>query len=270
MTGEWIDLGTPAVLEFSGPDAVRFLNGQMTQDVRRVAGGAGVHWSCVTDAKGRLQFRVLLMGIGGGVIRVAGEEGQGEALEARLTRYLIADDVDVVDRSGGLRLIHWIGGEPPVVVGVDWRPFGRFGVAGCDGWMAADAEVAIPGEPLAMEAVEQLRVSHGIPAWGRELREGMLPPEAGLEATDIAYDKGCYIGQEVISRIKSAGKVNRRLVMLDGPVEVEPGEVADEAGAVLGEITSVAPLAAEGRRRILAYLRRGVEMDRFLAGVGRR
>ncbi len=56
------------------------------------------------------------------------------------------------------------------------------------------------------------RIGRGIPKWGAEITEGMLPPEAGLDATDISYSKGCYIGQEVISRIKSAGKVNRRLV----------------------------------------------------------
>lgn len=264
-----MDLGLPAVLEFSGPDAVRFLNGQMTQDVRRVVGGERCVWSCVTDAKGRLQFRVQVMEVDGGAIRVTGEEGQGELLEARLTRYLIADDVEVVNRSGGLRLVHWIGGEAPVVDGVAWRAFERFGMPGHDGWAAADAVPGFPEAAMTAEAVEQVRVSQGVPAWGRELREGLLPPEAGLEATDIAYDKGCYIGQEVISRIKSAGKVNRRLVLLDGPEEVAAGEVVDSAGAVLGEVTSLAPISEGGVRKILAFLRRGVDEARFLAAVRR-
>jgi tRNA-modifying protein YgfZ len=65
-----IDLGCPAILEFRGPDAVRFLNGQLTQDVRRVVGGKISLFSCVTDAKGRLQFRVTLMESGDGALWV--------------------------------------------------------------------------------------------------------------------------------------------------------------------------------------------------------
>ena len=66
-----IDLGTPALLEFRGPDAVRFLNGQLTQDVRRVVGGKMSRPSCVTDAKGKLQFRVSVMDAGEGVLEFA-------------------------------------------------------------------------------------------------------------------------------------------------------------------------------------------------------
>ncbi|RYD47208.1 MAG: hypothetical protein EOP85_05925, partial [Verrucomicrobiaceae bacterium] len=56
----FVDLGTPALLEFRGPDAVRFLNGQLTQDVRKVVGGKTTLPSCVTDAKGKLQFRIRI------------------------------------------------------------------------------------------------------------------------------------------------------------------------------------------------------------------
>jgi folate-binding protein YgfZ len=119
---------------------------------------------------------------------------------------------------------------------------------------------------MGVDEVEDLRISNGVPAWGRELTEGMLPPEAGLEGTDIAYDKGCYIGQEVISRIKSAGKVNRSLVRLMIPegVSLEVGEVIDAEGKVLGEITSVGPIAVGGVRPVLGYVKRGVEPERLL------
>ena len=88
----------PGVLEFSGPDAVRFLNGQVTQDVRKVMGTGLVLPSCVTDAKGRLQFRIWIAeGKDPGTVLVFCREGMAEELEARLTRYLIADDVEVRD-----------------------------------------------------------------------------------------------------------------------------------------------------------------------------
>ena len=195
-----MDLGdAPGVLEFSGPDAVRFLNGQVTQDVRKVMGPGLLLPSCVTDAKGKLQFRVWIAEGDGGSVLVFCRAEMTADLEARLTRYLIADDVEVRDRSGEISVAEFGG----------------------------------------VEMEEGERIEKGIPKWGAELTEGMLPPEAGLDATDISYKKGCYIGQEVISRIKSAGKVNRRLVKFSCEGEGSLGEILGADGKIAGEMTSV-------------------------------
>ena len=220
----FVDLGSePSVLEFSGPDAVRFLNGQVTQDVRKAAAGEVVP-SCVTDAKGKLQFRVMLAGEDGKVLVFSRAEDV-EALEARLTRYLIADDVEVRDVTA-------------------------------DG---VTNDFDFPGATIS----EEERIEKGLPKWGAELKEGMLPPEAGLDATDISYNKGCYIGQEVISRIKSAGKVNRRLVKLRFAEEgVVCGEIVNADGKSCGEVTSVSGKMG------LGYLKRGVDGKASLSSGG--
>jgi folate-binding Fe-S cluster repair protein YgfZ len=83
----------------------------------------------------------------------------------------------------------------------------------------------------------------------------MLPPEAGLDRTDISYNKGCYIGQEVISRIKSAGKLNRRLVKLSFEGEGKLGEFSNAEGKACGQVTSV-----EGEIG-LGYLKRSAEAE---------
>ncbi|MDP4720774.1 MAG: hypothetical protein NWR51_08040 [Akkermansiaceae bacterium] len=211
------------VLEFSGPDAVRFLNGQVTQDVRKAAVGELLP-SCVTDAKGKLQFRVWLAGKDEKVLVFCRGEDI-EALEARLTRYLIADDVEVRDVSGEIS--------------------------------AGDFD--FPDVGLS----EEERIEKGLPKWGAELKEGMLPPEAGLDVTDISYNKGCYIGQEVISRIKSAGKVNRRLVRLKFEKEgASCGDVVNAEGKVCGEVTSVSSVLG------LGYLKRGVDESEDLNAGG--
>ncbi len=218
-----MDLGAnPGVLEFSGPDAVRFLNGQVTQDVRKVVGGGLLLPSCVTDAKGKLQFRVWLTEGKADAVLVFCRAGMTAGLEARLTRYLIADDVEVKDRSGEISV----------------EEFGG----------------------VAIDEAE--RIERGIPKWGAELTEGMLPPEAGLDATDISYNKGCYIGQEVISRIKSAGKVNRRLVRLKFDGEGALGEILNPAGKVCGEVTSVSGDAG------LGFLKRAAEGETELSVEG--
>ncbi len=263
-----IDLGTPPLLEFRGPDAVRFLNGQLTQDVRRVAGGKISLPSCVTDARGKLQFRVTVSDSGDGALWISGPADFSGNLEARLTRYLIADDVEVSDLTGRYGLAHFTGPmlEPPV--GVIARQSNRFGLAGTDWWIHASLTVEFPVEipMLESDALEALRIANGIPAWGSELIGGMLPPEALLEATDISYNKGCYVGQEVISRIKSAGKVNRRLArfVFDAEISVVPGPLENSAGVV----TSVSPIASAGVRHALGYVKRGAGDLFFRAADG--
>jgi folate-binding protein YgfZ len=268
-----IDLGKPTLLEFRGPDAARFLNGQLTQDVRLVAGAKAALPSCVTDAKGRLQFRVWIMESGDGAFLVSCPAEFSGGLETRLTRYLIADDVEVSDRTGQWSLVH-VTGEVPPPARVEARTCGRYGVAGTDWWLPSGTVADIPRDVAKLEgdALEAFRIANGVPAWGRELTEGLLPPEAGLDATDISYQKGCYIGQEVISRIKSAGRINRRLVrfQIDGDVPVENLRLVQENGDPAGEATSVSPLVENGLRHAMGYLKRGVEGFFILTQDGNR
>jgi folate-binding protein YgfZ len=253
---------------------VRFLNGQLTQDVRLVAGGKVSLPSCVTDAKGRLQFRVWITESPEGNLWVEGPVGSAEALEARLTRYLIADDVDVVDLTDKYQLIHLIGPPANPPDGVFARESKRFGVEGADWWSPAWGEFELPEEtaPLFGDELEAFRIARGVPLWGRELIEGLLPPEAGLDVTDISYHKGCYIGQEVISRIKSAGKVNKRLVLMEieGGFPDADARLVDEEGRDAGIITSVSPVESGRHRTALGYLKRGAERVFFQTPDGNR
>lgn len=252
-----VALGMPALFEFRGPDAVRFLNGQLTQDVRRVAGSAISLSSCVTDAKGKLQYRVTLADRGDGALWVECPADQADGLEARLTRYLIADDVEVTDLTGSFRLWHVLGDASGMSLAAIVRESNRLGEPGYDIWLPAGEEFNLPAgaTPLAGNELEALRISNGVPLWGHELVTGMLPPEALLDGSDISYQKGCYIGQEVISRIKSAGKVNRRLTrfVFDADAAVLVGPLENGAG----EITSVSPLASDKRRHALGFVKRG-------------
>lgn len=273
-TPQRIDLGTPALLEFTGPDAIRFLNGQLTQDVQLVASSQRALAACITDHKGKLQFRVWLHARGDAIL-VEGPEGNAADLEARLTRYLIADEVEVADLSGEWQLQHLIdaGADlPELPADALLLESDRFGSGGEDYWFRADSEAeALSDIPLLEgDALEALRIGRGIPAWGRELTEGLLPPEAGLEASDISYSKGCYIGQEVISRIKSAGMLNRRLsrIGFDAALPIEGLELVHTEGKPAGEITSVSPLPEGSRRRALGYLKRGVDSPQLRAPDG--
>ena len=118
--------------------------------------------------------------------------------------------------------------------------------------------------------LDLLRIERGVPRWGREMDETTLPHEAGLDRTHIDFHKGCYIGQEVISRLRSVGHVNRELrgfVSADG-VPLQDGArifSAADPGRGLGRITSAAFSLSLDRHIALGYLRRDAAGAEFLA-----
>jgi folate-binding protein YgfZ len=135
-----------------------------------------------------------------------------ETLGPRLERYIIADDVVMEDQSESVTGFHVIGTpretQPSAVSS------SRFGQPGFDYWSPGPLETALP---LATPpVVEALRIRQGIPLWGHEMSPQTLPPEAALDRDAISYSKGCYIGQEVIARIKSKGHVNKKLARILG------------------------------------------------------
>lgn len=199
-------------IRVAGPDAERYLNGQVSNDVRLTEDGRIID-ACLLDAKGRLQFHVQIHREDQDFI-VEGPDHLAEELLARLDKYLIADDVELTNES-----------------------------------MDESAYQTIPNETR--------RILDGIPKWPNELSPGILPPEAGIEASAISYTKGCYTGQEVISRMKRAGKTNRHLVKLslDKPLIPTTSKLMVD-GKEAGIITSVASHIGEGEVALAYRLRK--------------
>ena len=289
FTSAGFPLAGRARFRVSGADHLRYLNGQLTQDLKRVTSQTALP-ACITSAKGRLQAEVWVLAEGDasgqtalwvdapGVLR--------ELLLGRLERYIVADDVSVTDATGELELLHFLGSNPPKCE--ELLPFSRvqaarLGDAGWDVWVPADrfeALCASLGERLgSAEDYERLRVKRGIAAWGTELSEETLPPEAGLDKTHVDYHKGCYVGQEVISRLKSVGHVNRVLRKFRGSQpggsagpsglesnrKLSAGEalyVLGDRGKPVGALTSVVS-DGTGGFYALGYLKRGVEAEHF-------
>jgi folate-binding protein YgfZ len=98
---------------------------------------------------------------------------------------------------------------------------------------------------VSAEELERARIEAGVPAWGKELDDSILPAEAGLDETHISFTKGCYPGQEPIARLHHRGHVNRRLRVLE--VEAaHPGDGIDLDGNSVGRVTSAVPGLALG------------------------
>ncbi|NBZ96251.1 MAG: hypothetical protein EBR40_07490, partial [Proteobacteria bacterium] len=241
---------TPGIrLRLSGGDAFRYLNGQTTRDLKRLGDHEALP-ACILTPKGKLCALLLIHREGSDLI-VESDAEVGEFLRERLERYLVADDVVITEESWPER-IHLFGDALEKAkkssVGIS---LSRLAVTGCDlPPESMDATV----ELLDPSLVEILRIERGIPAWGREIGPEILPPEAGLDRTAIDYDRGCYPGQEVISRLKSIGRVNRLLHGFRGDGLREGMKILSSEGSELGKLTSVAALPTTTGCVALGYL----------------
>ncbi len=282
--GGVVDLASRVKLLFKGGDRIRYLNGQMTANIA-AAKCPSVVPACVTTAKGRLCADVFVS-IGQSGVLVDADPAVADVLPARLERYIIADDVTMEDVTESIAIVHFLGVKmdalqdavPEEIRGV-LVPVNRFGIPGFDYfppfrkdlppvWEKITARLPVLSDAL----LELIRIEHGVPRWGRELDETTLPPEAGLDRTHIDFHKGCYIGQEVISRLKSVGHVNRELrgfVSMDSTPLVAGAHIffAADPARVLGRFTSAAFSFALDRPIALGYLRRDAAGGEFLTAA---
>jgi folate-binding protein YgfZ len=249
----------------TGPDAARYLNGQVSIDVQNLPEGEAAA-ACVCQAKGKLEAFGFVRKTGTGGFLIDADPALEPVLVPRLGKYLVADDAELSTPDPAPALIHAVGDRVAVwrrLAGENGWPSwtaSRIGPAGLD-VLLPEVPASWPGEagpPVSGEWWEFFRVAQGRPAWGSELDNQTLPAEAGLDSWAVDFHKGCYVGQEVVSRMKMAGRTNRTLVTL----ATDPGQQGPECGAALlteegepaGTITSAATHPALDLWRGLAYL----------------
>jgi tRNA-modifying protein YgfZ len=227
----------------TGADRVRFLNGQTSNDVRK-AGAEATQESCVLNAKGHLDAYIWLFATTN-EIWIDADESLREQLPARLERYIIADDVVVQDVSEKFALFHVLTESKPADVAAKFRVKSRrLGYDGWDLWVEATGaegvinQLAASYERANENEWELSRIENGVPRWGRELTPDIIPPEANLAERAIDYEKGCYIGQEVISRMKMSGQLRQRLCGLVSDKPLSPGMEVRAQNKVVGRVTS--------------------------------
>lgn len=239
------------VVRVAGPEAVAYLQGQLSQDVSGLAVGASA-WSFVLQPQGKVDawFRVTRAGDDELVLDVDG--GWGEALVARLTRFKLRTKADIEPLPWACVAVRGplapdaaaLAGAAPVVVPVEWPPLVGVDLLGPD--------VAVPdGVPeVDAAALEVLRIEAGWPAMGAEITEATIPAELGVVPRSVSFTKGCYTGQELVARIDSrGGRTPQRLVRWRVRGAVPPvGATAVAAergddGKEVGRLTSVAATA---------------------------
>jgi folate-binding protein YgfZ len=262
----FLDLSARAKLRVTGADRFRFLNGQITNDLCKASETVAIE-ACVLNAKGKLNAHAFIAAVGESLL-IDADPKLRETLRARLERYIIADDVQIEDVTGEFALFHVFAEEPPAPGSGRIVSARRFAATGWDVWSDSARHDAVRHE-LASEdlfidsaAADVMRIEQGLPRWGRELTDEIIPIEANLEQRTIDYQKGCYIGQEVISRIKISGQTNKRLCGLislnntplrSGVKLVSPSASGKEAGW----ITSNTRSQLLEKEIALGYVKRG-------------
>jgi len=299
------DLSWRAKFAVTGGDRVRWMNGMVSNNVRDLALGHGVY-AFLLNAQGRIQADLYVFPRGDSLL-VDTERGQREKVLQLFDHYIIADDVEIADISDKLTALGLTGPESRRVLEragiavpdlthlqfaeVTWQQAGqhktvtllRSGEEARESWQVWiapehnselwDALVKTGARPAGTSALNLFRISRGIPQFGVDIRERDLPQETG-QTRALNFTKGCYLGQEIVERIRSRGAVHRQFAAfsLEGTLP-EPGSKILAGGnneeKEVGEITSSAilPLPAGDRAVALGYLRREAAGKDLRAGT---
>jgi folate-binding protein YgfZ len=257
--GPWIP-EPRALLRLTGEDRVRFLNGQVTQDLKKLQPGQAVRAAIITS-KGRLEADTRIAATSEALL-LETDTSLRESIRIRLEKFIVADDVAIEDLSESFYLAHFSGlNQPPGGCPAESFSFqcARFREPGADLWIPTSSNWATASS--SAKDWEPLRIARGLPLWNIDVGPDTLPPEAGFESDAISSTKGCYIGQEVISRIRSVGHVNRHLCVLASRLPPStypnisiPASCNSENGQSVGSLTSFATV--DGLVIALAMIKR--------------
>lgn len=273
-------------IEITGRDRASFLHNLCTNEVRKLAPGAGCE-SFFCNVHGKVLAHTLLFCTPDSIV-LETVPGAAEKLLAHLERYHIREDVLLTDRSAPWSELLLAGDGAAAVLGslgvaapadllqhtaaeiadvatavrrVPWMASGCWLLSCATERLGAlgDALRQAGAVPCGHAALEQARLEAGWPWCGVDITDRNLAPEVGRDAQAISYVKGCYLGQETIARIDALGHVNRVLVGVQfaGPDCPAPGAKLYAAAQEAGEVTSAAWSPKLSAPLALAYVRRG-------------
>jgi folate-binding protein YgfZ len=280
-----------AFFQFTGPDRARYLNAVLTNNIKDLQPGQGAT-SLLLNPQGHILAELDTYAMPDGILAVTHAMIR-ETAAATLDKFIIMDDVTLADDTEKFGVVSIEGPAAPKVItglgapalelfpelghaethvaGISCRMVRRSpgGVAGAEFiasradlpqlWQAlVDAARVHGGGPIGYEALNSLRLEEGIPWFGYDFDDKVIPHEAGLENSHISYSKGCYTGQEIVERVRSRGHVNRKRVGVAFSGQAIPSAKTPmlAGGAEVGTVTRAGFSYALGRPIGMAYVRR--------------
>jgi folate-binding protein YgfZ len=275
----WVDLSARGRIVVRGRDRARLLHNVSSNDVKKMAPGQGCY-AFLLNPQGRIQADLCLFCFADHFL-IDTEPDLREKVQQHIRRYVVADQVELEDVTestaaiglegpGAAALLQEIAAAAP---GASYAhvPWGEATVAaltetaqpGFRIYCPASGKAAIVGRlesagarPATADDVRLVRLENGKPRYGDDIRDTTLPQETG-QMHALSFTKGCYLGQEIVERIRSQGRVNRKLVRLEIAAAEPPsaGTRLSADGAEAGEITSAAYSPQHGKAIALAYVR---------------
>ncbi len=281
-----VDRSDWGLIEVSGRDRAAFLHAMLSNDIRSLQPGQG-QAAAFLDVHGKVRALLYVWALEDRLLLVTPPGLAARTVEG-LDHYLFAEKAVLRDATGELALLLLAGPQAPGLAerlagaappaepwagvagrfeGVDVRLVRGGGESGeAEVWVAAPPSVAKPlaeaaraGGAVAVgrDAWEALRIEAGWPAWGSDVDPSVLLPEIPVERW-VSYTKGCYVGQEIVVRIRDRGHVNRHLrgLLIEGDAVPAPGSPVLAEGAEVGRVTSAAWSSGLARPVALGFVRR--------------
>ena len=277
------DLGSRTRIRITGADRLRWLNGMVSNAIQTLPEGQG-NYNFILNAQGRIQGDAYMYRRANDLL-LDTDRSQAQRLFAHLDHFIIMDDVElqsldeattgigvygpnaeaILDSMGlnsstlpPLHLVETtLAGAPVTVVHAfgELRP--RFEL-----WFAPENSLPIwnalltaGAVPIGVDAVESLRILEGTPRYGADITDRHLAQETAQDRA-LNFTKGCYLGQEIVERIRSRATVHRTLrqFKVTGTIPTLPAELRtkENPGAAIGQLTSLAEIATPEVRGIVA------------------
>lgn len=240
-------LADRGVLRLTGADAEKLLQGVITNDIDLLASQPAIHAALLTP-QGKILFEFFVVKAGDGfLLETARDKAAG--LAKRLNLYKLRAKVAIADASEDYRVLAlWGNGAHSFGETTNSASFTdpRLTALGirilAEARFAADISAATSGEAVTAEAYHAHRIALGVPEGGKDYPLGdAFPHEADLDQLHgVSFTKGCYVGQEVVSRMQNRATVRKRVVPIEGEAALESGAEIVAGEAAIGTVGSVA------------------------------
>ena len=230
------------VIRVAGPDAGKYLQGQLTQDVLAMAEGESA-WSFLLNPDGKVNAWLRITHIGEHKYLLDMDSDSGEVVLARLLRFKLRTDCELtLEKWEGITIIgkdaSSFAGKPSseqIAAQTLWPQINSVDIIG------GDTKALFERFPEPEQSYDFLRIVNCIPKMGTELHEKVIPAETGLVEKSVSFTKGCYTGQELVARIDSRGnKVPKNLMLVTCQEGMAIGDEVEVDGFLVGQLTSVA------------------------------
>jgi folate-binding protein YgfZ len=266
-------LADRGVVRVAGEDASRLLQGVITADMELLSAQPAIH-AALLAPQGKILFDFFVVKVPGGFLLETAADKAAD-LAKRLTMYKLRAKADIQDRSSAYRVFAaW--GSAPSNVGGDGEthifPDPRLGALGWRGLTGArlvsGIASAVGGLDAPPEDYHAHRIALGVPEGGKDYAFGdTFPHEADLDQLNgVSFSKGCFVGQEVVSRMQNRASARKRVVPVAGEAPLTPGAEVKAGAAVIGTIGSVAGTQGLALVRLDRAAEAAAKGDRLTAG----